>query len=155
MGASKAKGRKAVVPNVKELQALLRGAGLRSTASRIAVLEYFHAHGGQNSHAEIFEALEDRGYDRATIYRILMDLAEAKLLSRADLGDHVWRFELKKGVDGVEHTEEHPHFVCIDCGEVSCLPALTIKLEGAGTAPKSVAKQKVAVQLKGLCDDCA
>jgi Fur family transcriptional regulator, ferric uptake regulator len=154
MRAARAKPQKAA-PNVKDLQALLRTAGLRSTTPRIAVLEYFHAHGGQNSHAEIFEALEERGFDRATIYRILMDLAEAKLLSRTDLGDHVWRFELKKGVDGVEHTEEHPHFLCVDCGEVSCLPGLSIKLEGAAKAPKSVTKKKVAVQLKGLCDDCS
>lgn len=151
----KGKARKAESPKVKDFQALLRGAGLRSTTPRIAVLEYFHAHGGQNSHAELFTALEDRGFDRATIYRILMDLAEANILSRTDLGDHVWRFELKKGVGGVEHTEEHPHFVCIDCGEVSCLPGLSFKLEGQTKAPKSVAKNKVAVQLKGRCDNCA
>ncbi|MBX3259503.1 MAG: transcriptional repressor [Labilithrix sp.] len=142
-------------PGVKDFQALLRTAGLRSTTPRIAVLEHFHAHGGQNSHAEIFEALGDRGFDRATIYRILMDLAEVGILSRTDLGDHVWRFELKKGVGGVEHTEEHPHFVCVDCGEVSCLPGLSIRLEGAAKAPKSVAKKKVSVQLKGRCDNCA
>lgn len=153
--AAKDGGGKAQGPNVKELQLLLREAGLRSTAPRIAVLEYFHAHGGQNSHAELFAALENRGFDRATIYRILMDLAEVKILSRTDLGDHVWRFELTKGVGGAEHTEEHPHFVCVDCGEVSCLPGLTLKLEGRAKAPKSVTKNKVVVQLKGRCDDCA
>jgi len=155
MKAPKAKPQKAATPNVKDYQALLRAAGLRSTTPRIAVLEYFHTHGGQNSHAEIFGALEDRGFDRATIYRILMDLAEAKLLSRTDLGDHVWRFELKKGVGGVEHDDEHPHFVCVDCGAVSCLPGVSIKLEGVAKAPKAVAKKKVAVQLKGVCDDCS
>jgi Fur family ferric uptake transcriptional regulator len=144
-----------VPPKVKDFQLLLRSAGLRSTTPRIAVLEYFHTHGGQNSHAELFEALGDRGFDRATIYRILMDLAEAKILSRTDLGDHVWRFELRQGVGGVEHTEEHPHFVCLDCGEVSCLPGLSFKLEGPAKAPRSVAKNKVAVQLKGRCDNCA
>jgi Fur family ferric uptake transcriptional regulator len=149
------KSRKAESPKVKDFQLLLRTAGLRSTAPRIAVLEYFHVHGGQNSHAELFEALGDRGFDRATIYRILMDLAEANIVSRTDLGDHVWRFELKKGVGGVEHTEEHPHFVCVDCGEVSCLPGLSFKLEGPAKAPKSVAKNKVVVQLKGRCDNCA
>lgn len=153
MRTSKAK--KVSTPEVKEFQALLRNAGLRSTTPRIAVLEYFHAHGGQNSHAEIFEALEDRGFDRASIYRILMDLSEAKLLSRTDLGDHVWRFELKKGVGGLAHTEEHPHFVCVDCGKIACLPGVSVRLEGASKAPKSVSRQKVSVQLKGLCDNCS
>lgn len=142
------------VPSVKEFQDLLRSAGLRSTAPRLAVLEYFHAHGGPNSHAELFEAVGDKGFDRATIYRVLMSLADANILSRTDLGDHVWRFELKKGVGGAEHTEEHPHFVCVDCGEVSCLPGLSIKLDGNTKAPKSVSKNKVAVQLKGRCDNC-
>jgi len=138
--------------NVKEIQDLIRSVGLRSTASRIAVLEYFQTHGGRNSHADLFEALGERGFDRATIYRILMDLSEVNLLSRTDLGDHVWRFELKKDVSG-SHGEEHPHFVCVDCGQISCLPDVTVKVSGA-KAPKSVAKKEVAVQLKGVCDDC-
>jgi len=141
--------------NVKAFQALLRNAGLRSTTARVAVLEYFHAHGGQNSHAEMFEALGSRGFDRATIYRILMSLVDAKILARTDLGDHVWRFELRQGVGGVAHTEEHPHFVCVDCGEVSCLPGLAFKIEGKAKTPKAVSKNKVAVQLKGRCDKCA
>lgn len=148
------KARKAELPTVKDFQTLLRSVGLRSTTPRVAVLEYFHTHSGPNSHAELFEALGDKGFDRATIYRILMDLAEVKILSRTDVGDHVWRFELKRGVGGVEHTEDHPHFVCVDCGEVSCLPGLTFKVEGS-KAPKSVIRNKVAVQLKGRCDNCA
>lgn len=138
-----------------DFQSLLRSAGLRSTAPRVAVLEYFHEQGGQKSHAELFGALEGLGFDRATIYRNLMDLAEAKILSRTDLGDHVWRFELKKAVGATDHTAEHPHFICADCGEVSCLPGLSFKLEGRTKAPRSVAKNQVTVQLKGLCDDCA
>lgn len=148
------KARKAELPTVKDFQTLLRSVGLRSTTPRVAVLEYFHTHSGPNSHAELFEALGDKGFDRATIYRILMDLAEVKILSRTDVGDHVWRFELKRGVGGVEHTEDHPHFVCVDCGEVSCLPGLTFRVEGS-KAPKSVIRNKVAVQLKGRCDNCA
>src|SRR3954447_1843076 len=38
------KSRKAESPKVKDFQLLLRTAGLRSTAPRIAVLEYFHVH---------------------------------------------------------------------------------------------------------------
>jgi Fur family ferric uptake transcriptional regulator len=141
--------------SLRDFQTLIRSAGLRSTGARVAVLEYFHSHAGPNSHAELFDALVDRGFDRATVYRVLIDFSEAGILSRTDLGDHVWRFELRKGAGGVEHTEEHPHFVCVDCGEVSCLPGLSIRLEGSTKAPRSVSKNKVAVQLKGRCDNCA
>jgi Fur family transcriptional regulator, ferric uptake regulator len=138
-----------------DLQALLRSNGLRSTAPRIAVLEYVHKHAGPNSHAELFEALISRGFDRATIYRNLIDLADTGILTRTDLGDHVWRFELKQGVGGAAHTDEHPHFVCVDCGEVSCLKGVSFKIEGQSGAPKSLVKNNVAVQIKGQCDNCA
>ncbi len=138
----------------RALQALVRATGLRSTSARIAVLGYFHRHGGTNSHAELFTALADQGLDRATVYRVLMDLSEVGILARTDLGDHVWRFELKSGLEGAGHEGGHPHFVCVDCGEVSCLPGLSFKLEGAGRAPKSVGSNDVSVQLKGRCDNC-
>jgi Fur family ferric uptake transcriptional regulator len=121
----------------------------------LAVLEYFHARGGRNSHAELFDALATRGFDRATIYRVLMDFVDAKILSRADLGDHVWRFELRRGLNGAEHLDEHPHFVCVDCGEVSCLPELAFRVPPAAKAPRAVSQRKVAIQLKGKCDNCA
>ncbi len=141
-------------PNVKQMQELLRSVELRSTAPRLAVLGYFHAHGGTNSHADLFDAIGEQGFDRATVYRVLIDLAEAKILSRTDLGDHVWRFELQRGVGGGSHSSEHPHFVCVDCGSIACLPGLSIKVEGQSKTPKSVIKNNVAIQLKGLCDDC-
>jgi Fur family ferric uptake transcriptional regulator len=153
-GKGRALGRQ-VAPKIQEFQDFLRTAGLRSTGPRVAVLEYLHLHTGPNSHAELFEALGDKGFDRVTIYRVLMDLAEAGILARTDLGDHVWRFELKRGMGGVEHSADHPHFVCVDCGEVSCLPGLSLQLRGRGHAPKAVTKNEVAIQLKGLCDNCA
>lgn len=140
---------------IQDFQSLLRSCGLRSTRPRLAVIEYFHAHPGANSHAELFTALGDKGLDRATIYRILIDLADAGILSRTDLGDHVWRFELRKGVRGTTHTEDHPHFVCVDCGTVACLPGVSLKVDGEVKAPRSVAKNKVEVQLKGRCDKCS
>ena len=81
-----------------------------------------------------------------------MDMAEKGLISRTDLGDHVWRFELKKQVAG--HTIEHPHFVCTDCGTVECLPDTSVKIARGGSSPKSLSGRDVAVQLRGVCDDC-
>jgi Fur family ferric uptake transcriptional regulator len=147
--------REAPATTVPQLQALLRASGLRSTAPRIAVLRYLHDAKGPNSHAELCEAVGGLGFDRATIYRNLMDLAEVGILTRTDIGDHVWRFELKRGVGGASHSEEHPHFVCVDCGEVSCLPGVSFKVEGATGAPRAVGKNRVAVQLKGRCDNCS
>jgi Fur family transcriptional regulator, ferric uptake regulator len=141
-------------PSVAELQAEIRSHGMRSTGARVAVLAHLKRASAPLSHTEIYEALEDRGYDRATIYRNLMDLAESGLVVRSDLGDHVWRFELKRpGAGG--HAPAHPHFVCVDCGGVTCLPDLSVRVMPASGAPKALRTKQVEVQVKGRCDSCA
>lgn len=137
----------------EELRARLRAVGLKGTSPRIAVLEHLEQATAPLSHAEITESLLPRGFDRATLYRNLIDLTDAGLVSRADLGDHVWRFEIKR--DTKAHTNDHPHFVCTDCGEVSCLPGVAIQIVSAGPkAPRSLSKPETEVQLKGVCDRC-
>lgn len=138
-----------------ELQGTLRGAGLRSTTPRVAVLRYLQGAAAPVSHPEIFEALAAEGFDRATLYRNLMDLTESGLVRRTDLGDHVWRFELREP-EQEGHVIEHPHFVCTDCGVVSCLPGVAVKIfTNGGDAPRAVSSQHVAVQLTGRCNECA
>lgn len=90
---------------------------------------------GPKTHAEVCDALADRGFDKATIYRNLTELTEAAILARVELGDHVWRFELR-GKDGAGHHEEsHPHFVCTSCGEVSCLDDVTVEITPKTATP--------------------
>lgn len=145
------------------------------------VLEHLmHAHGPE-SHADVSEALADKGFDRATIYRNLTELTEAGLVSRVELGDHVWRFEIKRhGKKGAK--EDHPHFLCISCGEVSCLDDVNVAItprpgaadashtaRQAGTAKpgrtkagsvKPAGKSRgirsvTEVLLKGQCENCS
>lgn len=126
----------------------LRRAGLRATRSRVTVLEALQSKSSPTSHPEITELLAEDGWDRATLYRNLIDMTEAGLLRRVDLGDHVWRFELA----GTHDAEAHPHFLCTACGDVSCLPALRLP---AGTdLPRALQQGQVTIQLRGLCDAC-
>jgi Fur family ferric uptake transcriptional regulator len=143
---------RATAPATADLQAEIRAHGMRSTGSRVAVLAYLSEASAPLSHTEIFEALAGRGFDRATIYRNLVDLADVGLLTRSDLGDHVWRFERKRATAG--HSEDHPHFVCTDCGDVKCLPDLAVKVVPASGTPRALRTRQVAVQVKGRCDDC-
>lgn len=139
---------------MSQLRSTIRNSGLRSTAPRVAVLQHLQHTSTPMSHAEIFDALEEKGFDRATIYRNLIDLTEVGLLSRTDVGDHVWRFELRReGQRG--HQSEHPHFMCTDCGEVSCLPDVNVRISPARGIPRALAAQNVVIHMKGLCDRCA
>lgn len=137
--------------DLEPLRAELRARGLRATTSRVAVLELVRAQRAPMSHAEVAERLSSGGWDRATLYRNLMDLAEAELLTRSDHGDHVWRFGAR---DATHAASEHPHFVCSECGTVECLPDVELSL-GRSRAPKAVRGKQVVVQLRGVCDACA
>jgi Fur family ferric uptake transcriptional regulator len=138
--------------SLDELKATIRKAGLRSTAPRLAVLKKLLVAATPVSHSELVDQLSDEGMDRTTVYRNLVDLTDVGLVQRTDLGDHVWRFELKreKGDDA-----RHPHFTCTACGQVACLPEVTLKVKPAKGVPRSLLKQKVEIQLRGKCDDCS
>ena len=162
--------------SIDALKALVRGAGLRSTAARLAVLQHMLTAAGPKTHAEVSASLDHRGVDQATIYRNLTELTEAKLVTRVDLGDHVWRFEVKRHEDGSGHGGDHPHFVCTSCGEVSCLDDVAVAItqrpgaEGPPSAtggaagkkdlknPAAPKRNRIAavteVLLKGTCENC-
>ena len=136
-----------------EIRTDIRAAGLRSTAPQIAVLERLRRARAPLSHPELTAQLVPLGFDRATIYRNLVDLADAGLVSRVEVGDHVWRYEVR----GREHAPgeaEHSHFVCNDCGTVSCLPEVSIAIRPAPGSRRSVVAEISDVVLKGRCESC-
>ena len=134
-----------------QFRELVRGAGLRATKSRLAVLSILAERSVPLSHAEVTEALAGEDWDRATLYRNLTDLTEVGLLRRFDLGDRVWRFELASSKHNAE-SMEHPHFLCTECGDVQCLP--TLQLHSGDDVPRALASGSVAIQVRGRCDAC-
>jgi Fur family ferric uptake transcriptional regulator len=147
--------------DIEAVQARIRGVGLRCTAARVAVLQYLISATGPLTHAEVSEAVgPSKGFDRATIYRNLTELTEAGLASRVELGDHVWRFEAKRAGGG-HKGDDHPHFVCTTCGEVSCLDDVQVAITprpGAGKRAKRETGGRIGsvteVLLKGRCEQC-
>ncbi|MFM8378113.1 MAG: Fur family transcriptional regulator [Planctomycetia bacterium] len=167
------KQKKVADGGIAAVQARIREAGLRCTTARVAVLEYLISASGPLSHAEVSDAVGHKGFDRATIYRNLTELTEAGLVSRVELGDHVWRFELKRGGHGHAKGEDHPHFLCTSCGEVSCLDDVDVAITPKPGRERSAAKAKLGrgkaakgsapsrsirsvreVLLKGQCGKC-
>jgi Fur family transcriptional regulator, ferric uptake regulator len=140
------------VPNVTAFRDMIRNAGLRSTQARIAILERLHTTPGPVTHAEVADDLESRGFDKATIYRSLIELAEAGLLARMELGDHVWRYELR----GSHNPEEaqHLHFLCLDCGRIECLTGATVDTALAPLMKRVTSGTISEVLLKGHCRQC-
>lgn len=154
--------------NVDPIRTQVRAAGLKCTPARLAVMQQLVDARGPRTHGEIFDALAERGFDRATIYRNLTELTECNLVTRVEVGDHVSRFELKRIADTAGHGKNHPHFVCRTCGEVLCLDDVRIvmprkpkvgnhghgtKLGGKPTHARAI-HSITEIFLKGQCDRC-
>ena len=145
-----------MVKNTDELRSAVRASGLRATPSRLAVLELVRASDAPMSHGDVADRLQTHAWDRATIYRNLTDLAEAGLVRRTDMGDHVWRFE---AVTDDHEASAHPHFVCTECGTVECMPEIELAVRASRTSPRAkppraVKQRQVEVHVRGLCDAC-
>ncbi len=134
-----------------QLRQTLHEADLRATGARMAVLELVRAASTPLSHGEIAELLRDGPWNRATLYRNLIDLEKAGLVRRTQLGEPVWRFEYTAKKHGVR---SHPHFLCSACGKMVCLPELTLHLEGVDGCREAIIRGAFEIQLRGRCDDC-
>ena len=141
----------AVETERERLLAEIRGAGLRATASRVAVLGVLHVERRPMSHSEVVQALSGNTWDRSTLYRNLMDMAEVGLLRRSELGDRTWRFEVSCDHGHGDHTA---HFLCSDCGAIACLPELEVRAQGGEEVPLALVRGAIEVQILGRCDDC-
>jgi Fur family ferric uptake transcriptional regulator len=135
---------------VAKTRKILADRGLRTTAARLAVVHWLQKANSPATHAEIAADLVPKGIDKATVLRNLTDLVEAGLVTRKELGDHVWRFELRDESHPVGC--EHAHFICVDCGRVTCLH----QLEMSASVMKSLQDvgQVTEILVRGHCDEC-
>lgn len=139
-----------VALKLNEADSLLKAYGLRRTFTRITLLQCLARQAGPASHAEIGLALSSHGFDPSTIFRGLNDLVAAGLVTRIDIGDRIWRFELADLVLTGTECLQHPHIVCRNCGRIECL------------RNDSTSKLKLAIPhwqiedviFKGLCRGC-
>ncbi|MEN1678402.1 MAG: transcriptional repressor [Planctomycetota bacterium] len=130
----------------------LRDAGLRATAARVAVIRVLSQAGTPVSHGEVVETLEETGFDQSTLFRCLNELADASLVARLDLGDQVRRFELAGTDSG--GAPEHAHFMCIDCGKLTCLEGFSFKLTPDRGPRRKALGEITEVLLRGRCETC-
>ena len=133
-------------------KAILKSVGLRSTAARVGVLKHLADHGKPVSHGEVVDSLSEFGIDQSTIYRVLQELAEMSLVSKLDLGDQIRRFEYRES--STRNELGHPHFMCIDCGKVTCLEEFSFQLTPSRGPRREKLGEITEVLLRGHCASC-
>ena len=130
---------------------MLRSRGMRVTTVRMAVLNALCQQEGPRTHEQIMTDLAGQAYDKASVWRVLSDLAGKGFVRRMDLGDRIWRYELLHGLDAIEPS--HAHFLCIACGHVACLPPIEIRTK-TGEFPEVLQQALFSTRFEGTCGQC-
>ncbi|MBW4719732.1 Fur family transcriptional regulator [Saccharothrix obliqua] len=128
---------------------LLKDAGLRITAPRLAVLEWLadHPHATADQVAEGVRARLGAVSTQA-VYDVLNACARTGLLRRIEPAGHPARYETRIG-------DNHHHLVCRRCGrteDVDCVHGAAPCLEPSATGGFTV--DEAEVLFWGLCPDC-
>ncbi|HZO69860.1 MAG TPA: Fur family transcriptional regulator [Kribbellaceae bacterium] len=129
---------------------MLRGADLRVTRPRLAVLTAVHDHPHADTDSLIGVVREDLGeVSHQAVYDVLRALTTAGLLRRIQPSGSVARYESRVG-------DNHHHVVCRSCGviaDVDCavghVPCLT------ASGDHGFVIDEAEVTYWGLCPDCS
>jgi Fur family transcriptional regulator, stress-responsive regulator len=147
---SRRSARLRLVPSSADCEVLLRGARLRVTRPRLAVLAAVHEHPHADTESIIGTVREDLGrVSHQAVYDVLRALTEAGLLRRIQPSRSVARYEPQLG-------DNHHHLVCRSCGSIADVDC------AVGAAPclapledHGYALDEAEVIYWGLCPSCA
>lgn len=128
---------------------LLKDAGLRVTAPRLAVLDWLaeHPHATADQVAEGVRARLGSVSTQA-VYDVLNACSGAGLLRRIEPAGHPARYETRTG-------DNHHHLVCRSCGrtaDVDCVHGAAPCLEPSSAAGFAV--DEAEILFWGLCPGC-
>ena len=138
------------MPTTADFEQMLRGADLRVTRPRVAVLEAVHAHPHADTDAILTTVRGDLGeVSHQAVYDVLRALTEAGLVRRIHPPGSVARYESRVG-------DNHHHVVCRSCGviaDVDCavgeIPCLTASNDNGFVIDEA------EVVYWGLCPNCS
>ena len=137
------------MPQDSAFEGMLRGAALRVTRPRVAVLTAVHDHPHADTDSIIGVVRADLGeVSHQAVYDVLRALTDAGLLRRIQPPGSVARYEARVG-------DNHHHVVCRSCGaiaDVDCAvgaaPCLTASDDHGYTIDEA------EVVYRGRCPEC-
>jgi Fur family transcriptional regulator, stress-responsive regulator len=138
------------VPSPSQIEQLLRGADLRVTRPRVAVLSAVYDHPHADTDQLIGVARDELGeVSHQAVYDVLRALTTAGLVRRIEPAGSVARYESRVG-------DNHHHVVCRSCGviaDVDCAVGSTPCLTAANDLGFVIDEAEVTYW--GLCPDCS
>jgi Fe2+ or Zn2+ uptake regulation protein len=138
------------MPAVAELEGMLRGASLRVTRPRVAVLGAVHEHPHADTLSLVGAVRKHLGeVSQQAVYDVLNALTDAGLVRRIHPPGSVARYESRVG-------DNHHHVVCRSCGVIADVDC------AVGESPCLIASDdhgfaidEAEVIYWGLCSDCS
>jgi Fur family ferric uptake transcriptional regulator len=138
------------VPTTSDYERMLRGATLRVTRPRLAVLTAVHDHPHADTDSIIGVVRKDVGeVSHQAVYDVLRALTAAGLVRRIQPSGSVARYESRTG-------DNHHHIVCRSCGvvaDVDCAVGTTPCLTASDDHGFAIDEAEVVYW--GLCPDCS
>ena len=138
------------MPTTADYELMLRGADLRVTRPRVAVLAAVYAHPHADTDSIIGTVRDELGdVSHQAVYDVLRALTTAGLVRRIQPAGSVARYESRVG-------DNHHHVVCRSCGsiaDVDCATGDTPCLTASDD--RGFAIDEAEVVYWGLCPDCS
>jgi Fur family ferric uptake transcriptional regulator len=142
-------GNTSQVPTTSDFERLLRGAALRVTRPRVAVLTAVHDHPHTETDSIIGVVRGDLGeVSHQAVYDVLRALTAAGLVRRIQPMGSVARYEARVG-------DNHHHVVCRSCGaiaDVDCAVGYTPCLTAVDDSGYEIGEAEVIYW--GRCPEC-
>ena len=133
-----------------DLEQMLRGADLRVTRPRLAVLDAVHAHAHADTDTLIGAVRRSLpGVSHQAVYDVLRALTTAGLVRRIQPSGSVARYESRVG-------DNHHHVVCRSCGDIAdvdCAVGEAPCLEASNDSGFTIDEAEVVYW--GLCPSCS
>lgn len=126
--------------------AILSQFAISKTAIRESVIALLIQHKEALSTKEIEQELNGP-VDRVTLYRTIKLFEEKNIIHKIILEDGNVKYRLINDHKGVMH----PHFHCINCGKVICLPEIPLP---AVDLPEGFSINTQNTIIEGICKKC-
>lgn len=141
--------------DVDRMKALLKSGGSKLTPQRLSILDVIISQEGKHlTIEEIYEIVRRTKPEIgvATVYRTIQLFDELGLVTKLDINDGVYRYELNHE----EEIHNHHHLICNECGKVEEVDGDF--LDGVEEQIEKEYKFKIqdhSLKFFGLCKDCA
>jgi Fe2+ or Zn2+ uptake regulation protein len=125
------------------------GKRKRNTRTKQMIISVFNDASSALCHEDIEQKLTDK-IDRVTIYRILNAFCDEGRVHKIVADNGKTYFALCHHCSDHGHNDNHPHFKCLSCGEITCID----KTVEVPALPDDYSFSSLLFTVLGHCPNC-